>query len=75
VLVTTDVYGCREAVVSGESGLICPSHDADALYDAMRRVCLMSKEERENMGKHGRAHVEKNFDRNEVVRKTIEAMK
>lgn len=75
VLVTTDVYGCRETVALGESGLVCPSRDADALYEAMKRVCLMSKEERENMGKRGRAHVEKNFDRSEVVRKTIEVMK
>ena len=75
VLVTTDVYGCREAVVSEESGLICPVRDGEALYSAMKRVCLMSKSERETMGKRGRAHVEKNFDRNEVVRKTIEVIK
>ncbi len=75
VLVTTDVYGCRETVVPGESGLICPSHDAEALYGAMKRVCLMTKGEREKMGKRGRGHVEANFDRNEVVRKTIEVMK
>ncbi len=75
VLVTTDVYGCREAVVPDESGLVCPVRDCEALYSAMRRVCLMSKSERETMGKRGRAHVEKNFDRNEVVRKTIEVIK
>ena len=75
VLVTTDVYGCREAVVSGESGLVCPSHDAEALYLAMKRVCLMSADEREKMGKCGRSHVEANFDRNSVVKKTIEVMK
>ncbi len=75
VLVTTDVYGCRETVVSGESGLVCLSHDAEALYRAMKQVCLMTKDEREKMGKRGRSHVEANFDRREVVRKTIEVMK
>ncbi len=75
VLVTTDVYGCRETVIPGESGLVCSVRDSEALYEAMKRVCLMSKGEREQMGKRGRAHVEKNFDRNEVVRKTVEVMK
>ncbi len=75
VLVTTDVYGCREAVIENESGFLCPVRDAEALYQAMKRVCLMSAGEREKMGKQGRMHVERNFDRNEVVKRTIEVMK
>ena len=75
VLVTTDVHGCRETVVPERSGLICPSHNAEALYEAMKRVCLMTKDELEEMGKCGREHVERNFDRRDVVKKTVEVMK
>lgn len=75
VLITTDVCGCREAVIENESGFLCPVRDAEAIYRAMKRVCLMSADEREKMGKRGREHVEKNFNRNDVVKKTIEVMK
>ena len=47
----------------------------EALYEAMKRVCLMTKDEREEMGKCGREHVERNFDRRDVVKKTVEVMK
>ncbi len=74
-LVTSDVYGCRETVVEGESGFLCPVGDREALYEAMKKLCLLSPSEREAMGRRGRAHVENSFDRNEVVKKTLEVMK
>ena len=37
-VVTTDVPGCREVVVNGESGLLCPPRDATALTEVIGRV-------------------------------------
>ena len=34
--IVTDINGSREIIVNGENGLIIPSKDADALYDAMK---------------------------------------
>jgi glycosyltransferase involved in cell wall biosynthesis len=37
-MVATDVPGCREVVVDGETGLLVPVDDADALADAIQRL-------------------------------------
>jgi glycosyltransferase involved in cell wall biosynthesis len=37
-IVTTDIRGCREAVVPGENGLIVPPQDSDALAAALGTV-------------------------------------
>ncbi len=36
-VITTDMPGCRDAVLDGETGLLVPPRDADALADAMLR--------------------------------------
>jgi glycosyltransferase involved in cell wall biosynthesis len=36
-IVTTDAPGCRETVIDGENGLLVPTRDAGALYEAMLR--------------------------------------
>jgi glycosyltransferase involved in cell wall biosynthesis len=37
-VVATDVPGCREVVVDGESGLLCPPRDATALVEAIQTL-------------------------------------
>jgi glycosyltransferase involved in cell wall biosynthesis len=34
--IVTDINGCNEIITDKENGLIIPSHDTDALYDAMK---------------------------------------
>ena len=36
--VVSDINGCNEIIIEGENGLIIPSHDATALYQAMKRM-------------------------------------
>lgn len=73
-LITSDIPGCREAVVLGESGLLCRSQDAESLYEAMRAFLEMSHDRRAAMGRAGRSHMEKVFDKRVVVEKTIAAL-
>ena len=73
-LITSDIPGCREAVDRDRSGFLVPARDADALFDAMRRFLALTPEERERMGQDGREKMEKEFDRSEVVRETLEAL-
>ncbi len=72
VLITTDVHGCKEAVVPERSGFLCPVGDGDALYHALREFCFITENEIEEMGRRGRALMKERFDRNDVVRKTID---
>jgi glycosyltransferase involved in cell wall biosynthesis len=34
--IVTDINGCNEIITNNENGLIIPSHDADAIYNAMK---------------------------------------
>lgn len=70
-LITTDIPGCREAVLPGKSGLLCKSRDADSLYSAMKRFLSLSQAEQAAMGQAGRRHMETVFDKNTVVAETL----
>lgn len=70
-VITSDIPGCREAVLEGKSGLLCQARNADSLYEAMKRFCSMPPQEREAMGKAGRGHMENVFDKKKVVAETI----
>ena len=73
-LITSNIHGCKEAVVDGVSGLLCEPQDADSLYDAMVRFLDLSREQREAMGKAGRSHMEAVFDKKKVVAETLKAL-
>jgi glycosyltransferase involved in cell wall biosynthesis len=65
--ITTDMPGCRDAVVDGVTGLLCPPRDASALAKAMLRLISMSPEERAQMGAAGRERVLARFDERLVL--------
>ena len=70
-LITSDIPGCREAVIPGVSGLLCLSQDADSLHNAMKQFLSLPAKEREEMGKAGRRHMEEVFDKKKVVVETV----
>ena len=74
-VITSRIPGCREAVVEGESGLLCPVRDQEAVYEAMKKMLSLAREERRTMGLRGRQHMEAEFDKNTVVRDTIRAIR
>lgn len=73
-VITSDIPGCREAVVPGVSGFLCRAGDEESLYEAMKQFLQLPRETREAMGAAGRSHMETNFDKQEIVRKTREAL-
>lgn len=70
-LITSDVYGCREAVKDGVSGFLTVVRDAESIYLQMRRFILLPLKEKEKMGRAGRRRMEKYFDKEMVVDRTI----
>ncbi|HEX6373497.1 MAG TPA: glycosyltransferase family 4 protein [Longimicrobium sp.] len=69
-VVTFDLPGCREAVVSGETGVLVPPGDSGALAAALERL-IGDPELRRRMGRAARRRVEEHFDRRDVVRRTL----
>jgi len=60
-VVTTDVRGCREAVIDGETGIIVPPRDTPALTAGVRRL-LQDRGEAQRMGRAGRKRAEQQYD-------------
>ena len=73
-VITSDIYGCREAVDEGITGLLCQVKDADSLYEQMKKMALLSREERAQMGIAAREKMERQFDKKVVVKNTIDAI-
>ncbi len=71
-LITSNIPGCREAVIEGESGFLCERKNADSLYQTMTRFLALTREQRKTMGRVGRKHMEDIFDKKKVVAETIE---
>jgi len=65
-VVTTDVPGCRDAIVPGVTGLLVPVRDAQALADAIEGL-VSDLEHCRRMGLEGRKLAEQAFDINRVV--------
>ena len=74
-IITTDRAGCREIVEDGVNGFVVIQRDSEDLINKIERFLSLSNATREEMGKAGRAKVEREFDRNIVVSQYIEIVK
>lgn len=63
--VVTNINGSREIIIHGENGLIVPSKDADALYEAMKKM-LLNISAREKMAANARLLIESRFEKSFV---------
>ena len=73
-VITSNIPGCREAVIDGITGLLCESKNVSSLYVALTRIIELDSAERKKMGVAGRKHMCKVFDKNKVVKITIANM-
>jgi len=69
-IITSNIPGCKEAVTEG-SGLLCEPRSVDSLYNAMKTMLGKNRDEREQMGKVARKHMEEFFDKKKVVAETV----
>lgn len=67
--IVTDINGSREIIVDGKNGVVIPSKDTDALYDAMERM-LLDKELIKRCVANARPMIETRFEQ-EFVRKCL----
>lgn len=67
-IITSNIPGCREAVIDGVSGYLCEPKDVNSLYEAMKK--MIDTDNRAEMGLAGRKLMEDVFDKQRVVEKT-----
>lgn len=72
-VVTTDVPGCRDAVIAGETALLVPPGEAGKLAVALRAL-IENPDMRQRMGARGRVLAEERFSSHQVVERTVEIM-
>lgn len=70
-IITSNISGCKEAVIEGITGLLCEPRNSQNLYIKMREMLLMDMDVRKKMGLQGREHMEEVFDKRKVVGKTL----
>lgn len=67
--IVTDINGSREIIIEGENGLIVPSHDSNALFEAMLQM-MNDKDAREKMASNARKMIADRFEQG-FVRKCL----
>jgi N,N'-diacetylbacillosaminyl-diphospho-undecaprenol alpha-1,3-N-acetylgalactosaminyltransferase len=70
-VVATDVPGCREAVVAGETGFLVPPRNVDELVGAIQKL-VEDPALRRRMGQAGRARVVQHFAVERIVEQYLE---
>ena len=70
-VVATNIRGCREEVVDGETGLLVPVKNAKALADALNRLANDGAL-RERMGTKGHERAKALYDENVVIQRQLD---
>ena len=73
-VITTNRSGCKEIVDDGVNGFIVEQQNSEDLIGKVRKFLDLSFEEKKNMGIAARKKVEKQFDRNIIVKAYLEAI-
>ena len=73
-IIATDVAGCRDVVIDGETGFLCAVRDSASLAAAMRKILEMSYDERALMGFRGRNFIKSKFTESIVFDRYIDVL-
>lgn len=67
-IITTDSTGCRDVCLDGVNGFLVKPKDVESLYEAMKKMLEMSKEEISKLGKEGRKIVLQEFSEEIIIK-------
>lgn len=71
-VITTNVPGCRETVDDGVTGFLVKARESESLINGVEQFLSLPYEEKQKMGQMARRKVEREFDRNIVVKAYLE---
>jgi glycosyltransferase involved in cell wall biosynthesis len=67
---TSDVPGCRDAIVPGKTGILFPARDGKAMAEALRPL-IADRQQQARMGAAARIHAEAHFAIDDVVQQNL----
>jgi galacturonosyltransferase len=70
-LITSNIPGCREAVINEKSGYLIKIMDSEDLYDKVRMFIEQPYEVKKNMGIQSYIHICNIFDKKKVIENTL----
>lgn len=73
-IITSNIPGCQEAVDEGINGYLCHVKDSSSLYECMKKFMTLSYTQKEMMGKRGREKMDREFNKENIVKETIESV-
>lgn len=73
-VITSNIHGCLEAVVDGKTGFLVEPKNVDSLYEKLKEFIELPYEKKCEMGKESHNHIAKNFNKKDVVEKTIQRL-
>lgn len=71
-IITSNIHGCLEAVVDGQTGFLAEPKNVDDLYEKLKQFIDLPYDKKVEMGQVSHNHIAKNFDKKVVVFKTFE---
>ncbi len=74
-VIASDIHGCKETFDDGITGFSCKPLSFESLYKSVEKFNSLTEEQHREMGKLGRAKIEKEFSRNLVVEKYYKVVK
>lgn len=71
-VIASNIPGCKEGIIDHKSGLLVNVKDSNDLYEKMKEYVSYNLDKKASMGIEARTLMEHKFDKNKVVKKTIE---
>lgn len=73
-VITTNVPGCRETVDDGLCGFLVDAKNSQSLIAGVKKFLDLTYDQKKQMGINGRKKVEKEFDRQIIIREYLNAI-
>ncbi|MCG3674649.1 glycosyltransferase family 4 protein [Aliarcobacter butzleri] len=70
-IITTNAVGCKDVVDDNINGFLCDVKSIESLKNAMEKMFLLDKNERDQMGISGRKKILKEYDEKIVINKYL----
>ena len=74
-LLASNIHGCKEIVINNYNGFLFESKSVESLTESIEKIISINYEDRLEMGKKSRKHVEKNFDKKIVIKEYLDAVR